>query len=107
AQIQLKRLWGSDELSFIRPAPGYPSWNDHSEKQTLFSLLAATKTIQVRLTESFAMDPPSSVCGLLIGGENLRYFALKQVSEEQKALYARRKGVSIETLATLLSGMEY
>lgn len=107
AQIQLKRLWGSDELSFIRPAPGYPSWNDHSEKQTLFSLLDVTKTIQVRLTESFAMDPPSSVCGLLIGGENLRYFALKQVSEEQKALYARRKGVSIETLATLLSGMEY
>lgn len=107
AQIQLKQLWGSDELSFIRPAPGYPSWNDHSEKQTLFSLLDVTNTIQVRLTESFAMDPPSSVCGMLIGGENLRYFALKQISEEQKALYARRKGVSRETLATLLSGMEY
>lgn len=107
AQIQLQQLWTEDDLSFIRPAPGYPSWSDHSEKQTLFSLLDATANIQVRLTESFAMDPPSSVCGMLIGGEYLRYFGVQQVSEEQKALYAKRKGVTIEALATLLGGMEY
>lgn len=107
AENLLKQAWEHDELSFIRPAPGYPSWNDHSEKQTLFSLLDATQHIGVRLTESFAMDPPSSVCGMLIGGENLRYFGLKQVSEEQYSLYAKRKGVSAQTLATLLSGMEY
>ncbi len=107
AQLQLKALWTNQDLSFIRPAPGYPSWNDHSEKQTLFTLLDAAKNIQVRLTESFAMDPPSSVCGLLIGGDNLRYFGVKQVSEEQKRLYAKRKGLSVEALATLLSGMEY
>jgi 5-methyltetrahydrofolate--homocysteine methyltransferase len=69
--------------------------------------LDATQHIGVRLTESFAMDPPSSVCGMLIGGENLRYFGLKQVSEEQYSLYAKRKGVSAQMLATLLSGMEY
>ena len=107
AENLLKQLWGHDELSFIRPAPGYPSWNDHSEKQTLFSLLQATEHIGVRLTENFAMDPPSSVCGMLIGGESLRYFALKQISEEQYSLYAKRKGVSTQALATLLSGMEY
>jgi len=61
----------------------------------------------VHLTESFAMDPPSSVCGMLIGGDDLRYFALKGVSEEQLDLYAQRKGLAREELATLLSGMEY
>ncbi len=54
------------------------------------------------------MDPPSSVCGMLIGGgENLRYFALKHVSEEQLSLYAERKSIHRQMLATLLSGMEY
>lgn len=106
-QIQLKKLWGQDLGSYIRPAPGYPSWNDHSEKQTLFSVLDATKRIGVCLTENFAMDPPSSVCGMLIGGPDLRYFGLKQVSEEQYRLYARRKGIPLHALATLLSGMEY
>jgi 5-methyltetrahydrofolate--homocysteine methyltransferase len=70
-------------------------------------LLDATERIGVQLTESFAMNPPSSVCGMLIGGEHLRYFALKHVSEEQLSLYAKRKSIDRQMLATLLSGMEY
>src|SRR3989440_4093926 len=48
----------------IRPAPGYPAQPDHTEKGTLFSLLASEAAIGVRLTESFAMWPGSSVSGL-------------------------------------------
>ncbi len=107
AQQLIVSMWGEQLPSYLRPAPGYPSWNDHSEKGTLFSLLDATNRIGVKLTESFAMDPPSSVCGMLIGGENLRYFALKHVSEEQLSLYAERKSIHRQMLATLLSGMEY
>ncbi|MGH0053200.1 MAG: vitamin B12 dependent-methionine synthase activation domain-containing protein, partial [Sphaerochaetaceae bacterium] len=107
AQQAIVHMWGEQLPSYLRPAPGYPSWNDHSEKKTLFSLLNATDRIGVHLTESFAMDPPSSVCGMLIGGENLRYFALKQVSEEQLDIYAKRKGLHRQMLATFLSGMEY
>ncbi|MDD3057746.1 MAG: vitamin B12 dependent-methionine synthase activation domain-containing protein, partial [Sphaerochaeta sp.] len=107
AERLIRSTWAHDHAMYLRPAPGYPSWNDHSEKGVLFAALGATERIGVRLTESYAMDPPSSVCGMLIGGDDLRYFALKGVSEEQLDLYAERKGLSREALATLLSGMGY
>jgi 5-methyltetrahydrofolate--homocysteine methyltransferase len=50
----------------IRPAPGYPAQPEHSEKATLFKLLDATDKIGVKLTESYAMWPGSSVSGLLL-----------------------------------------
>lgn len=107
AEAFLRQKWGCPSSSFIRPAPGYSSWSDHSEKRTLFDLLGAEEKIGVRLTESFAMDPASSVCSMLIGGEDLRYFAIGKVSEAQLALYAQRKGIARDKLVTLLSGMEY
>ena len=48
----------------IRPAPGYPAQPDHTEKDTLFGLLARPMEAGVQLTESFAMWPGASVCGL-------------------------------------------
>jgi 5-methyltetrahydrofolate--homocysteine methyltransferase len=107
AEAFLREKWGCSCSSFIRPAPGYSSWSDHSEKRTLFDLLGAEEKIGVRLTESFAMDPASTVCSMLIGGEGLRYFSIGKVSEAQVALYAQRKGIARDTLVTLLSGMEY
>ncbi len=107
AEAFLRKKWGCPCPSFIRPAPGYSSWSDHSEKRTLFDLLGAEEKIGVRLTESFAMDPASSVCSMLIGGEDLRYFAVGKVSEAQLSLYAQKKGIAEDKLVTLLSGMEY
>ena len=48
----------------IRPAPGYPAQPDHTEKKTLFELLDGERATGVELTESFAMWPGASVCGL-------------------------------------------
>ncbi|NCC63127.1 MAG: methionine synthase [Spirochaetia bacterium] len=107
AETLIRQMWDCEQPMYLRPAPGYPSWSDHSEKQTLFSLLGATEKIGVHLTESFAMNPPSSVCGMLIGGENLRYFSLGPIGEKQLQMYAQAKGLSSQQLATLLSGMEY
>ncbi|MEX2319109.1 MAG: vitamin B12 dependent-methionine synthase activation domain-containing protein, partial [Bauldia sp.] len=45
----------------IRPAPGYPAQPDHTEKATLFALLDAEKVTGIKLTESYAMWPGSSV----------------------------------------------
>jgi hypothetical protein len=55
-----------DERTYhgIRPAPGYPAQPDHTEKVTLFKLLDAEKEVGIRLTESYAMTPGSSVSGL-------------------------------------------
>jgi 5-methyltetrahydrofolate--homocysteine methyltransferase len=77
----------------IRPAPGYPAQPDHSEKATLFRLLDAERRIGVNLTESYAMWPGSSVCGLYIAHPNAHYFGVAKVERDQVEDYARRKGM--------------
>ncbi|ALK08184.1 methionine synthase [Blastochloris viridis] len=79
----------------IRPAPGYPAQPDHSEKATLFELLGAEK-IGVKLTESFAMWPASSVAGLYLAHPEAHYFGIAKVERDQVEDYARRKGWSVE-----------
>ncbi len=60
----------------IRPAPGYPSCPDHKQKQIIFDILDAPKHTGVRLTDTMAMDPVSSVCGYYFFHPQSRYFAL-------------------------------
>jgi 5-methyltetrahydrofolate--homocysteine methyltransferase len=76
----------------IRPAFGYPACPDHSEKQTLFSLLDATKHTGIRLTENFAMYPAASVSGLFFAHPKSRYFHVGKLLEDQVSNYAARKG---------------
>jgi 5-methyltetrahydrofolate--homocysteine methyltransferase len=75
----------------IRPAPGYPAQPDHSEKATLFGLLGAER-IGVKLTESFAMWPGASVCGLYFGHPESHYFGVGKIERDQVEDYAARKG---------------
>ena len=79
----------------IRPAPGYPAQPDHTEKATLFALLDAEAATGVRLTESFAMWPGSSVSGLYIGHPEAYYFGVAKVERDQAEDYARRKGMPL------------
>ena len=62
----------------IRPAPGYPAQPDHTEKATLFALLDAEKNAGVKLTESFAMWPGSSVSGLYFSHPESYLFRRRQ-----------------------------
>jgi 5-methyltetrahydrofolate--homocysteine methyltransferase len=79
----------------IRPAPGYPSQPDHTEKRILFDLLDAEKNTGIKLTESYAMWPPASVCGLYFSHPEARYFALDRITRDQVEDYARRKGMTV------------
>ncbi len=79
----------------IRPAPGYPAQPDHSEKATLFALLGGERQIGVRLTESFAMWPGASVCGLYFSHADSHYFGVGKIERDQVEDYARRKGWSV------------
>ncbi len=81
----------------IRPAPGYPSQPDHTEKETLFRLLDATASTGVELTESYAMHPGSAVSGLLFSHPDSKYFALDNLQKDQIEDYTKRKGWDIET----------
>ncbi len=78
----------------IRPAPGYPACPDHTEKGTLWRLLDAERATGMRLTESFAMWPGSSVSGLYFAHPESRYFTLGKIGRDQVVDYARRKGMT-------------
>ena len=79
----------------IRPAPGYPAQPDHSEKATLFALLEGQRRIGVKLTESFAMWPGASVCGLYFSHPESHYFGVGKIERDQVEDYARRKGWTV------------
>jgi 5-methyltetrahydrofolate--homocysteine methyltransferase len=80
----------------IRPAPGYPAQPDHTEKATLFKLLAGEERIGVKLTESFAMWPGASVCGLYFAHPESHYFGVGKIERDQVEDYAARKGWTVE-----------
>lgn len=79
----------------IRPAPGYPAQPDHTEKATLFELLDAEATCGVKLTESFAMWPGSSVSGLYFASPESYYFGVGKIERDQVEDYAARKGMTV------------
>jgi 5-methyltetrahydrofolate--homocysteine methyltransferase len=86
----------AEKYSGIRPAPGYPAQPDHSEKETLFELLDAERRIGARLTESFAIWPGASVCGLYFSHPESHYFGVGKIERDQVEDYAKRKGWTIE-----------
>ncbi len=79
----------------IRPAPGYPAQPDHTEKNTIFRLLDAKARIGVELTESCAMWPGASVCGLYFSHPEAHYFGVAKIERDQVEDYAARKGMAI------------
>jgi len=92
----------------IRPAPGYPACPDHSEKAALFRLLDAENAIGLKLTESFAMYPASSVSGFYFSHPNSQYFVVGRLSREQVADYAQRRGVPVaQAERWLASNLDY
>lgn len=116
-----KEYWGysPDEiLSFeslfkvdyqgIRPAIGYPSLPDHSEKETLFKLLAATAHTGVELTENFLMTPVGSVSGLYLANEESSYFTLGKIGQEQVDAYAAKKNKEVSYIEKMIaSNLDY
>ena len=75
----------------IRPAPGYPASPDHTEKRTLFDLLQAENNTDIQLTESYAMMPASSVCGLYFSNPDAQYFSVGKIDRDQVRDYSARK----------------
>ena len=108
-------IWGYDNTSGnidelldekytgIRPAPGYPAYPDHSEKETIFTLLKIEEKHNLTLTESWMMNPPASVCGLYFTHPESNYFPVGKIVKNQLIDYAKRKGFSIEKTEKLFS----
>ena len=111
-----KEIWGyaseeslsnqdliEEEYKGIRPAPGYPACPDHLEKPTIWKLLNVEQEIGVRLTESMAMWPASSVSGYYFGNPESKYFGLGKIKEDQVIDYAKRRGISTEVATKWLA----
>jgi 5-methyltetrahydrofolate--homocysteine methyltransferase len=79
----------------IRPAAGYPACPDHTEKGPLWRLLDVQANTGMRITESFAMWPGSSVSGLYFAHPESRYFSLGKIDRDQVLDYSKRKGTSV------------
>ncbi|PNJ43433.1 MTR isoform 1 [Pongo abelii] len=103
-----RELWaycGSEQLDVadlrrlrykgIRPAPGYPSQPDHTEKLTMWRLADIEQSTGIRLTESLAMAPASAVSGLYFSNLKSTYFAVGKISKDQVEDYALRKNISV------------
>ena len=87
----------------IRPAPGYPACPDHLEKPTIWGILKVEENIGVKLTESMAMWPASSVSGYYFAHPESKYFGLGKIKSDQVADYANRRNISIETATKWLA----
>nr|MDA3847216.1 B12-binding domain-containing protein [Vallitaleaceae bacterium] len=87
----------------IRPAFGYPSLIDHSEKTVLYELLDATNQIGVTMTENYMMMPAATVSGLYFAHPNAKYFNLYHIGEDQIIDYASRKSMDKLSLEALIS----
>jgi 5-methyltetrahydrofolate--homocysteine methyltransferase len=84
-----------EQFRGIRPAAGYPACPDHSEKSTLWQLLDVERNTGIKLTESAAMWPGSSVSGLYFAHPQSKYFALGKIGRDQLADYQLRKGMDL------------
>ena len=87
----------------IRPAPGYPACPDHTEKETIFEILDATKNTGVELTESLAMTPTASVSGWFFGNEQAKYFGIGKIEKDQVESLANRKAKDYAVMEKWLS----
>lgn len=87
----------------IRPAPGYPSQPDHTEKPVMWNLMDVEKTTGIQLSQNFSMMPASSVSALIFAHEKSEYFAVGQIAKDQVEDYATRKGQTVEYMERWLS----
>jgi 5-methyltetrahydrofolate--homocysteine methyltransferase len=87
----------------IRPAPGYPACPDHTEKTKLFKLLDPEGKTGIKLTESFAMYPASSVSGFYFAHPDAKYFGLGAIAKDQVEDYAERKGYDLKKMEKWLA----
>lgn len=113
-QITRREWWGyaTDENLCIRelfeeryqgkrPAVGYPSLPDQSLCFLLSDLLDFP-SLGVTLTESGAMVPHASTCGLMLSHPATRHFSVGPVGDDQLQDYARRRGMDVEQLRRFL-----
>lgn len=77
--------WMEEQVSegtvLIRPAFGYAACPDHSQKNLACRLLDASERIGVQLSETSALIPSTSLCGMLISHPKAHYPIIRNKKE--------------------------
>ena len=87
----------------IRPAPGYPSQPDHTEKITMWETIKAKELAGIELSESLSMMPAASVSALVFAHPQSTYFAVGQIDKDQVESYSARKNYELSKMERWLS----
>ena len=91
-----------EEIKVIKPAAGYSSCPDHTLKRDIMKILSGKFDLGIRLTESCAMTPEASICGLIFMHPEARYPEIRRISQEQYEDYAARRSMDITTARQFL-----
>lgn len=105
-----------DDVRFIKPAAGYSSCPDHTLKEDILRLLCGQVHLHhghphqcnshrhdcqenhlgIELTESYAMTPESSICGMIFMHPEASYPEIRKISRKQYESYVSRRGMDQE-----------
>lgn len=93
---KLKTEMKDEKSRIIKPAAGYASCPDHTLKKDILEMLPQSHRLGIRLTESFAMTPESSICGMILAHPQACYPEIRRISQQQYDDYVQRRGMSAE-----------
>lgn len=93
---RLKKELEDDKVRIIKPAAGYASCPDHTLKSDILEMLPGSDRLGIKLTESCAMIPESSICGMIFLHPEASYPEIRRISQKQYEDYASRRGMSLE-----------
>lgn len=85
-----------EKWQMIRPAFGYSACPDHSLKREVFTILDAENKLGINLTSSYAINPSTSLCGMLIAHPKAHYFGIHKIGNDQFSEYCRKRNISEE-----------
>ena len=92
-----------NDIKVIKPAAGYASCPDHTLKRDILKVLSEKYSLGIKLTESCAMIPEASICGMIMLHPNAKYIEIRSISQEQHDSYTARRGMDAETASRFLS----
>ena len=113
-----------ENIKIIKPAVGYASCPDHTLKEEILRLLCghvhwhrehthkhgencscghhSDNCLGIELTESYAMTPEASICGLIFMHPEATYPQIRRISQQQYDNYVERRGMDTHTARRFL-----
>ncbi|MGM9787208.1 MAG: methionine synthase [Candidatus Cryptobacteroides sp.] len=80
----------------VKPAAGYASCPDHTLKKDLLEMIPGSEKLGIELTDSYAMIPDASICGMVFMHPQAQYPEIRNISRDQYDDYLKRRGMSEE-----------